>query len=236
MPIVVNDIVPVLCARSRSLPQIPIQMRRNADLPADTYGRTVVHIPRLGIMNMSYITCLKFVNGSYDIRPGATLIAHLNHLAILDRSTHKHLVFSRVMTCRFLKIDMLACLQSHNGSLGMPMVRHGDDCRIEFIGGEHTAYVSLSLGKPARKFLYLGAASFESLGITITDIGNFALRHLRKTLRQSATSRIDTYHTYPDTVIGPYDGTLFRYRERRNSIGKRKAGSSQRSALDKFSS
>ena len=150
-------------------------MRRNRSHLACAYGRTVVHIPRLGIAHLAYVSCLDLVDGSYDVRPRTPLVSHLDNLSIFYCSADEQFVLGRIMTGRLFEIDVLSGLHSHNGSLCVPMVRHGDYRCIEFVGLEHPADIRLSLREFSRKSLDLLAATLKSLIIKSADVVRHAL-------------------------------------------------------------
>ncbi len=92
------------------------------------------------------------------------------------------------MAGRLLQIHVLAGLHSHNGGLGVPMVRHRNHSSVEFVGLQHFADVGLPLRKLAGEGLDLLAAALESVGVTVAYICHFTVRHLGKALCESATT------------------------------------------------
>src|SRR3569833_631682 len=104
MPVVMYQVILVITAGRRSLPELEIQCRGNRDLFAVTDGLTIIGIPRLCKIRLADDAVTYLLN-SFDKRGhGATLITHLNMTTMFTHGFCQQLSFVRILTTWFFYV------------------------------------------------------------------------------------------------------------------------------------
>jgi len=120
------------------------------------------------------------------------LAGRLNHLSAL----------ADIVRHRLFDIDVFAGLTGHDGPQRVPMVRSGVDNGIDVAIIEGLAEILNEFRPSALGFFDRLARPGETPGVGITEIGDFHVGPLGKTLGQICSSTAEAHHGYYNLVIG----------------------------------
>ena len=163
MPVIRMDIVLVRPARRWSLPQIPVQLRRNGHYLADAHRLSHVVVPGFGKVGPADQAVVNLLDNLDGVRRGALLDSHLRQLSVLPLGSNQHLPFSGIVAAWLLHINVFARFESRNRHGSMPVVRRGDGDGVHIL-----------LLKDATKVLVHGRSIAQ---LALHAIGKFLQNH-----------------------------------------------------------
>ena len=137
VPIIVHKIILVWALRARPLPHFPafftepIGHFNKLTLTDTSPTSAIVAARKRWLPNLTGLHPLDALNNT---RLAAALITHLHFLFILPRCGHDQFALPRILTGRFLNINVLTCLHSENSHRGVPKIGRSDGhCIDRFI-------------------------------------------------------------------------------------------------------
>ena len=169
VPVIMHQIIFVRASWGWALPQIIIQMRRGRDILTRSNRTPGIVIPTSSKGCFPNDSGMKPGDGLPYGRPGASLVAHLNHALVLSGRLNHPQTFLRVVASWFLDVDMLPGRTGKNGGRSMPMIAGCDHHRIQLLVVQHATEIR---DTPGFGWLVLGRCDclFSPLLIHVADV------------------------------------------------------------------
>src|SRR5881396_1521938 len=107
VPVVMNDVVPVWPARSRTLPEVVIEPGRRFGRLSPANRVAVVCVPTARVIDPADQSGLYLFDSFDHSGPRTALAPHLNYSPVFSSRLDQELSFAGIMTARLLNINML---------------------------------------------------------------------------------------------------------------------------------
>ncbi len=153
MPVIWMDIVDVLVARGRALPEIPVEILGDGRGLSGAHGKAGVGVPGLGHIGLADVAVVDLLDHFDGVVGGALLVADLDALFVFFLGGNEELAFAGVLAGGLFDVDMLSGLEAEDGQRGVPVIGSGDGDGVNVFGLEHLAEVLLGFGRVAQLLL-----------------------------------------------------------------------------------
>src|SRR6266566_4405518 len=180
----------------------------------------MIGVPGPRQVKLADFTRMKRFHGLNHPGPTAPLIAHLDDALMFAGRSNDQLAFMRIMTARFLDIDVFAGRAGQNRSRRMPMVGNSDGDSVHVFVLEDAPKIFYSLRFAFLLFEREGDAVVNGPAVHVADVGDFDVRLAEMTIDVIFASAITTDDAKNDFVIGTFCSAKRAGTERGYASGK----------------